>query len=282
MVDQCAHARNSLPHAGTDAIVAASAVSKPPHVPLPPPLRRPAHRPPIICHRGHWKGSPENSLTAVRAALELPVEGVEIDVHCTSDGVPVVMHDRLLDRTTDGHGPLAALTLAQVRALRLRDRDGGGFSDERVPTLEEVLSVTTGKRLLAVEVKPPGIEGAVLEVIRACGAEEWVWVWSFVNSVVRTFHDLAPQIPGAYLSNGFATWPADLFLADAVAIGSRAVSLAWEDVTPEVVSHCHDMGLEAYTMSPGEPAAWDRALSAGIDALVTEDAPGVLGYWGAA
>jgi glycerophosphoryl diester phosphodiesterase len=216
----------------------------------------------------------------VRAALELPVEGVEIDVHCTFDGVPVVMHDREVDRTTDGRGPLAALTLAEVRALRLRNHDGTGLSDERVPTLEEVLSVTTGKRLLAVEVKPPGIERAVLDVIRACQAEEWVWVWSFVNSVVQTFHELAPQIPGAYLSNGFATWPADLFLADAVAIGSRAVSLAWEDVTPEVVVRCHDMGLGVYTMSPAEPSAWDRARSAGIDALVTEDAPGVLRHWG--
>jgi glycerophosphoryl diester phosphodiesterase len=215
----------------------------------------------------------------VRAALELPVEGVEIDVYCTSDGVPVVMHDRLLDRTTDGRGPVAALTLAQARALRLRNRDGNGLSNETVPTLEEVLSATVGRRLLAVEVKPPGIEKAVLEVIRACHAEEWVWVWSFVNSVVQIFHELAPAIPGAYLSNGFAQWPADLFLPDAVAIGSRAVSLAWEDISPEVVATCHEMGLGVYTMSPDGPAAWDHVLASGIDALVTEDAPGVLGHW---
>jgi glycerophosphoryl diester phosphodiesterase len=256
-------------------------VNNPSYAPLPPVLRRPAHRPPIICHRGHWKEAPENSLTAVRAALELPIEGVEIDVHCTSDGVPIVMHDRQVDRTTDGHGPVAALTAAQVKALRLRNRDGASFSEERVPTLEEVLSATVGKRLLAIEVKPPGIESAVLKVIRACKAEEWVWVWSFVNSVVQTFHELAPQIPGAYLSNGFAQWPADLFLADAVAIGSRAVSLAWEDITPEVVATYHDMGLGVYTFALDEPVAWDHARLAGIDALVTEDAPGVLGHWDA-
>jgi len=254
-------------------------------------MRRPARRPIIICHRGHWKEAPENSLAAVRAALELPVEGVEIDVHCTADGVPIVMHDHEVDRTTDGRGPVAGLTLAQVRAMRVRARDatsagggpasGGGFSNERVPTLEEVLAATVGKRLLAVEVKPPGIERAVLEVVRACKAEEWVWVWSFVNSVVRTFRELAPAIPGAYLSNGFASWPADRFLPEAVAIGARAVSLAWEDITSEVVATCHEMGLGVYTMAPDEPAAWDRARSAGIDALVTEDAPGVLAHWGA-
>jgi glycerophosphoryl diester phosphodiesterase len=279
MVDQCVCGRNSLPQGVAAAIVAESTVCNPSYAPLPPSLRRLAYRPPIICHRGHWKESPENSLAAVRATLELPVEGVEIDVHCTSDGVPVVMHDRKVDRTTDGHGPLAGLTLAQVSALRLRNRDGAGFSDERVPTLDEVLAVTVGKRLLAVEVKPPGIEEAVLEVIRACLAEEWVWVWSFVNSVVQTLHELAPSIPGAYLSNGFASWPAERFLPEAVAIGSRAVSLAWEDITPEVVAACHDMGLGVYTFAFDEPTAWDRARSAGIDALVTEDAPGVLEYW---
>jgi len=244
-------------------------------------MRRPAHRPLVIAHRGYWTDAPENTLGAVRAALEHPLDGVEIDVHCTADGVPVVMHDHEVDRTTDGHGLLTGLTLAQVKALRVRAGDGATFSNERIPTLEEVLAVTRGRCLLCVEVKPAGIERAVLDVIRACRAEEWVWVWSFVNSVVREFHDLAPQIPGAYISDGFATWPADRFLPEAVAIGSRAVSLAWGDVTPEVVATCHDMGLEVYTLAPDKPAAWDRACSAGVDALVTEDPPGVLAHWGA-
>jgi glycerophosphoryl diester phosphodiesterase len=270
---------------------AESAVSKPPYVPLPAPMRRPPNRPLVIAHRGHWKEAPENTLAAVLAALEHPLEGVEIDVHCTADGVPIVMHDHEVDRTTDGRGRVADLTLAQVKALRVRAGEGtsagggpasgGRFSNERVPTLEEVLAATRGRCLLCVEVKPPGIERAVLEVVRACRAEEWVWVWSFVNSVVRKFRELAPHIPGAYISDGFATWPADRFLPEAVAIGARAVSLAWEDVTPEVVATCHDMGLEVYTLAPDEPESWDRARSAGIDALVTEDAPGVLAYWGA-
>jgi len=263
------------------AIFAESAMSKPPYVPLPAPMRRPAHRPPVIAHRGHWGKAPENSLAAVLAALEHPVEGVEIDVHCTADGVPIVMHDHEVDRTTDGHGAVADLTLAQVRALRLRASDGATLSNERVPTLEEVLTATRGRCLLAVEVKPPGIERAVLEVMRACGAVEWVWVWSFVNSVVRNFHELAPVIPGAHLSDSFASWPADRFLPEAVAIGSRGVSLAWEDISPEVVATCHDMGLEVYTFAPDEPESWDHARSSGIDALVTEDAPGVLAHWGA-
>ena len=253
-------------------------------------MRRPAHRPLVIAHRGHWGEAPENTLAAVLAALEHPLEGVEIDVHCTADGVPIVMHDHEVDRTTDGHGRVAGLTLAQVKALRVRASDGasaaggpasgGGFSDERVPTLEEVLAVTRGRCLLCVEVKPAGIERPVLDVIRACRAEEWVWVWSFVNSVVRNFRELAPVIPGAYLSDCFATWPADRFLPEAVAIGARAVSLAWEDITPEVAATCHGMGLEVYTLAPDEPAAWDHARSSGVDALVTEDPPRLLAYWG--
>jgi glycerophosphoryl diester phosphodiesterase len=243
-------------------------------------MRRPAHRPLVIAHRGHYKEAPENTLASVRAALEHPVDGVEIDVHCTADGIPVVMHDFEVDRTTDGHGRIMDLTFAQVRALRVRAGDGS-LSDERVPTFEEVLKVTRGRCLLCVEVKAQGIESIVLDVMRALEAEEWVWVWSFINSVVYAFHELAPRIPGAYLSDCFATWPADRFLPEAVAIGARAVSLAWQDVTPEVVATCHDMGLEVYSLAADEPAAWDRARLAGLDAVITDDAPRLLAHYGA-
>jgi glycerophosphoryl diester phosphodiesterase len=242
-------------------------------------MRRPAHRPLVIAHRGHHAEAPENTVASVRAALEHPVDGVEIDVHCTADGVPVVMHDHEVDRTTDGHGRLMDLTLPQVKALRVRAADGS-LSNELIPTLEEVLMVTRERCLLCVEVKPQGVEKKVLDVVRSCRAAEWVWVWSFINSVVQTFHELLLRIPGAYLSDCFATWPADRFLPEAVAIGARAVSLAWQDVTPEVVARCHDMGLDVYSLVPDEPAAWDRARSAGLDAVISNDAPRLLAHYG--
>ncbi|MEU1021498.1 glycerophosphodiester phosphodiesterase family protein, partial [Streptomyces sp. NPDC005904] len=96
----------------------------------------------IAAHRGQWRRAPENSLAAVRAGFADGAEIVEVDVRLTKDGVPVLMHDERVDRTTDGTGRVADLTLAQLRGLRLRAGLGGrqaAVTGERVPTLAEVM-----------------------------------------------------------------------------------------------------------------------------------------------
>lgn len=93
-------------------------------------------------HRGQWRDAPENSIPAIDAAFDDGAEIVEIDVQLTSDGVPVLMHDTTVDRTTNGTGAVADLTLAQIRDLRLKEGLGGAqaaLTDERVPTLEEAM-----------------------------------------------------------------------------------------------------------------------------------------------
>jgi glycerophosphoryl diester phosphodiesterase len=237
-------------------------------------------RPLIIAHRGHCAQAVENTLGAVRAALALPVDGIEIDVHLTADGVPVVMHDKKVDRTTDGSGPIRKLTLAQWRRLLARrDTLTPTPLKEGVPTLEEVLAETGGHRLLAIEIKPAGMEEETLDVIRRQRAEEWVWIWSFRRSVIRRFHKLAPEIPGAFLSVGFYEWPAERYFEEALSLGSIGISLYPEDVSPETVKLGHRMGLEIYSGTPNDPAEWERLRTAGLDAIITDDSPRLLEFW---
>ncbi len=87
---------------------------------------------PVIAHRGASGQYPENTLLAFTKALEMGADAIELDVRLTTDGVPIVLHDPTLDRTTDGKGAVAGLTLAEVR----RAVAGAG---ERVPALAEVL-----------------------------------------------------------------------------------------------------------------------------------------------
>src|SRR5512143_199880 len=100
----------------------------------------PQHRRPLIlAHRGASRRAPENTMAAFRLAAELGADGVELDVQLSKDGEVVVMHDSRVDRTTDGHGRIRDLPLAELRAL-----DAGGwyapeFAGERIPTLAEVL-----------------------------------------------------------------------------------------------------------------------------------------------
>src|SRR5574341_626902 len=129
--------------------------------------------PPIITSHAACKGhAPENTLVGVRAALALGADAIEIDLHLTRDGVPVLIHDATVDRTTDGSGEIASLTLRQARRL-----DAGG--GERIPTLREVIETVADRALLVLEVKAGRIEEEVLAVVRRAKALEFCVVHSF-------------------------------------------------------------------------------------------------------
>ncbi len=109
-----------------------------------------------IAHRSCWKETAENSLAGVRRCIAIGVDGIEFDVRHTKDGVAVVMHDETVDRTTDGHGAVAALTYQQVKRLHLRAGRGGANAaptGEHVPTLRRFLRAAKGQLLLVFDVK---------------------------------------------------------------------------------------------------------------------------------
>ena len=101
--------------------------------------RAPAEPAFVVSHRGGGALAPENTIPAVMAALEAGFDYLEVDIALTADRVPVLLHDKTVDRTTDGHGRLADLTLAQVQALDAGSWFGAKYAGTRVPTLEEFL-----------------------------------------------------------------------------------------------------------------------------------------------
>jgi glycerophosphoryl diester phosphodiesterase len=229
-------------------------------------------RPLIIAHRGLAHNAPENTLASVRAALELPVDGIEIDVYLSADGVPVVMHDPTVDRTTEGHGPVCSLTLAQLNELRAhigwQERN---LPPQPIPTLREVLQATSGRRLLCVEVKPKGIEREVLAEIRRADAVDWVWMWTFFRSIMRGFHELEPRIPAAWLCAGFVGITPEQYMEMAVDLGAAGVSVEIQDLSRNVVNAAHARGLAIYSYDKEHPEAWAQHFAWGVDAIVTDD-----------
>src|SRR4030042_4900324 len=144
-------------------------------------MSRPTVVSPAAC-AGH---APENTLAGLRLALHMGADTIEIDVHLSVDGIPVLIHDDSVDRTTDGRGMVASLTLAELRELDASARSPfATFRGEKVPTLAEALDLTRGRALLVIEIKPPDIEKEVLEVVRRAGALDWAMIWSFHPSVV--------------------------------------------------------------------------------------------------
>ena len=129
----------------------------------------------IVAHRGCWsQAAPENSLAAIRRCDAIGADIIEIDVGITSDGMPVLMHDDTVDRTTDGSGALGELELAHVRGLRLRSGLGGNdaeLTDERIPTLAEALALSNGRFLINLDMKAEAFDQAY-EVVEAFGMND--------------------------------------------------------------------------------------------------------------
>lgn len=105
----------------------------------------------VVAHRAYWRSmAPENSLAAIDSAIRLKMDMVELDVWKTKDGELVLMHDPTVDRTTDGSGRIADMTLAELRQLRLKDKDGK-LTEHRVPTLEEALLLAKDRIMINLD-----------------------------------------------------------------------------------------------------------------------------------
>src|SRR5207245_7355610 len=104
-------------------------------------------------HRGNAAEFPENTLAAFASALELGVDVIECDVHLSADGALPVIHDHLLDRTTNGSGLVRDLTLAELKRLDAGSWKGAAFAGERIPELSEVLALARARAGAASEIK---------------------------------------------------------------------------------------------------------------------------------
>jgi glycerophosphoryl diester phosphodiesterase len=118
----------------------------------------------VIAHRACWRLAPENSLKAIEECIRIGVDMVELDVRRTKDGHLVIMHDYMVDRTTNGTGLVAEMTLAQLQQLNLREGKGGdtAITTSRIPTLEKALSISKGRILVNIDAKGKVRDGAYL------------------------------------------------------------------------------------------------------------------------
>ncbi|HJQ29825.1 MAG TPA: glycerophosphodiester phosphodiesterase family protein, partial [Rubrobacter sp.] len=153
-----------------------------------------------LAHRGASALAPENTLEAFRMAVEAGAGGLELDVHLTRDGHVVVIHDETVERTTNGTGSVSGMNLAELRGFDAGYRfspDGGrtrpyGGRGLRVPTLAEVLQEFPGVAVnIDMKAVRPGIEAAVLEVLREAGAEGRALVVSSKHGAVRRFRRIS-------------------------------------------------------------------------------------------
>ncbi|MFT3825326.1 MAG: glycerophosphodiester phosphodiesterase family protein [Chitinophagaceae bacterium] len=117
----------------------------------------------VAAHRGAHLDFPENSMAAFRKAIELGIDIIELDVRCSKDGVLVLMHDKTVDRTTNGKGEVANLTFEELRKLKLKHN--GAVTEEQIPTLEEALTLAKGKILVDLDIKVESCINSIMETV---------------------------------------------------------------------------------------------------------------------
>ncbi|HEX9075950.1 MAG TPA: glycerophosphodiester phosphodiesterase family protein, partial [Anaerolineae bacterium] len=138
----------------------------------------------IIAHRGASNWAPENTLAAFQRACALGADGIELDVTLTRDGVPVVIHDDTVDRTTNGKGAVAQMTLEEIRSLDAGSWYSAEFRGEKIPTLAGVLQAVGQCGLVDIELKgtklkADGLEAAAIRAVESAGMHERVILSSF-------------------------------------------------------------------------------------------------------
>jgi glycerophosphoryl diester phosphodiesterase len=215
----------------------------------------------VIAHRTGPRDARENSLAGINTAAGLGADVVEVDARRSRDGVAMLLHDPLLLRVQ--HIPLHVRWLRSERLARVG-----------VPTLAEAVETAreAGVRL-AVDTKDAGAADAVLSAVREAGAIEQVLLWSQHMPVVRTYVRALPDAEVALLRDTFEPTANDRLLADAAAIGARAVSAHQDVVTPAFIGAAAERGLAVYCWYQQlevQQARLAEVAAAGLTGVVTD------------
>ena len=152
----------------------------------------------VFAHRGGGEEAPENTMTAFTRARDCGVRHIETDAHVTADGTVVICHDETVDRCYDGSGTISDMTWRELSALRHRD------SGEPMPLLAQVLE-TFPDMYFNIDVKEPGVEGPLLDVIAEHGAADRVLVASFSEPRLRAVRDIAASDPSRAVATSLGT-----------------------------------------------------------------------------
>ena len=241
---------------------------------MPAPPLSPWPYPRWIAHRGAGKLAPENTLAAFRVGASYGYRAFECDVKLSADGVPFLLHDAALDRTTAGMGPAASLTWSELARLDAGAWHGRLYAGEPLPSFAAIAAYCLRNDFaLNVEIKPsPGSERETGRVVAAAAAALWVaaplapLLSSFQPIALEGARETAPQLPRALLLDTLR----DGWLDEARALGCVAVVTNYAVMDGAVLGRIHDSGMRGLVYTVNGPAEARRLDAFAIDGLITD------------
>ena len=228
-----------------------------------------------IAHRGASAYEPENTLRAFERAIQMGATMLELDIHLSMDVKPVVIHDAMVSKTTNGKGHISDMTLKQIKELNA----GKG---EQVPTLTEVIDLARDRAKLYIELKGQGTPVPVVDALHSMAFVDQVIVSSFYPWLIKKAKLLDPTIRTSML----ITWHDERgtdFVEWALSVGADYIHPCWENetstpsrlLTPDIISNIrvHDLGL--ITWHEERPSELQKLVKLGPDGICT-NTPDVL------
>lgn len=245
------------------------------------PPRQPAPVPKIVAHRGASTEHPEHTLAAYQKAILQGADLLECDVRLTADGYLVCVHDRRIDRTSDGHGVVSARTLSQLRRW--------DFGEEHpVLLLQELIDLVLAAERpvgLAIETKHPVryaglVEQRVVEMVRDYGLvgsrfdpESRVYLMSFSEMALRRWRMFAPEVPCVFLMEDVPLRCRKGWLPFSAGVAGPSIDII--RAHPNYVRRVHLAGGRVFVWTVDEPEDADLCRSLGVDAIIS-NRPGFI------
>ncbi|CAN7182866.1 glycerophosphodiester phosphodiesterase family protein [Terrabacter sp. LjRoot27] len=243
-------------------------------------LRQPGEDMAVIAHRGYSQVAPEDTMASYESAARAGADFLENDVQSTADGVPMILHDDTLDRTTDHTGRLDAAQSADVRTLDAGSWFSRYFTGQRVPTSVEMLQHAKAKgRQVLLEIKGPETRPEIERIVREVGEtamKESTVIQSFDPEILRTVHAIDPTLRLGLLRS---TLDADPVAAARSAFAST-YNPAWAALAghPDAVAALHGAGIAVQPWTVDDPRQWDAMDRMGVDGVITNRAGGLIGW----
>ena len=233
-----------------------------------------------IAHRGASGSAPENTLASFNKAIEMGADVVELDVHLSSDGQLIIIHDHTLDRTTDLEGEVKNHTLKEIKKADAGSWFKPEFKNERIPILDEVLFTVNGRAKVLIELKDgndvyPGIEKKTLECIKRNGAESWCILQSFKDTAINNLLALKTTMPVYKLVVGNV--PALPLYHDGKMHGGSAyqfkdvagINPNYRFARKRILKKLHQRGQEMYVWTVNDEKLMKKLLNWGVDGIIT-------------
>jgi glycerophosphoryl diester phosphodiesterase len=251
-----------------------------------------AARPIRFAHRGGGARAPENTLAALAESIRQGVDVLEFDIRASSDGVPVLMHDETVDRTTDGRGPVASMPLSELERLDAGSWFDPRFRGERIPRLEEVLALADGRCGVNIEFKigkgrsplgplpspipahldPRPLVVAVLSTLSRVRFQETLILSSFEPHILALLRSLRPEAHLGVIAKRSTRGVSSLHRR----IGIQSVHMHARLAEPRRLRAAHDLGLAVFVWPVTEAEQLRRLSAIGADGIMCPD-PALFG-----